>query len=249
MFQISTGPQRLEINLLATPQNVEAADRATRQFLSRSGKEMYAFRILLVMREALNNTVQCGTACGRCCKVCYSLEIARSFFKMEVLDDGNGFDWQTCMARKDDPEAEHGHGIDIMRKYATSMQYNEKGNLVTLVIGFSPWRDSNMMDIKKEAQQTIVQPREDIVAATAKAFREGLLALIQEGATRVVIDLTDVEMIDSVGLGVFISTHNTLNKVEGQLTVTNASPDVYKLFRTMGLFRHFDIYETEQNQK
>jgi len=245
MFGVTKSRERLEIKLLATPENVEAVDRETQKFLTWTGKDPYAFRILLVMREALNNTVQVGSDHGKCRNVRYSLEIARSALKMEVEDDGDGFDWQTLMALKDDSAADHGRGIDIMKKYATSMQYNAKGNLVTLIFGFSPWRDSKMMDINKEAHQTIVTPREDIVAATAKAFRGVLLAVIDEGDIEIVVDLTNVEMIDSVGLGVFIATHNSLNKIEGKLTVINASANVFKLFRTMGLFRHFDIYKAE----
>jgi anti-anti-sigma factor len=243
MFHVTTDAKRLDIRLRATPENVEAVDRETRRFLSRSGKDVYAFRILLIMREALNNTVEARTRQRMCCQVRYSLEIFRSTLRMEVEDDGEGFDWQTLMARKADATVDHGHGIDIMKKYATSMHYNEKGNLVTLTIGLSPWRNSKMMEINKKADQTIVMPTKDIVAATAKAFREGLLALIDEGDLQIVIDLTNVEMIDSVGLGVFIATHNTLSKAEGTLTVVNASADVFKLFRTMGLFRHFDVYK------
>jgi len=245
MFSVTTSRERLEIKLLATPENVEAADRETHKFLTWTGKDVYAFRILLVMREALNNTVQIGSDRGEGCKVRYSLAVQRSSLKMEVEDDGNGFDWQALMALKDDSAADHGRGIDIMKKYATSMQYNEKGNLVTLTFGFSPWRESKMMDIKKEARQTIVKPSEDIVAATAKAFREGLLAVIDEGESEIVVDLSNVEMIDSVGLGVFIATHNNLNKIDGKLTAINASANVFKLFKTMGLFRHFDIYKAE----
>ena len=245
LFQVTTTRKRLEIRLQATPENVEAADRETRNFLAWTGKDAYAFRVLLVMREALNNTVQSGAASGRRRNVRYSVDIARSAMYMEVEDDGDGFDWQTIMARKDDTTADHGHGIDIMQKYASRLQYNAKGNRVRLAIGLSPWRNSKMMDINKESDRTVVAPRKDIVAATAKAFREGLLALIDEGATTIVIDLTDVEMIDSVGLGVFIATHNTLSNADGKLTVINASPDVFKLFRTMGLFRHFDIYKAE----
>ena len=245
LFQVNTSPKRLEIKLQATPENVEAADRETRNFLALTGKDPYAFRVLLIMREALNNAVQSGAANGKRLNVRYSLDITRSAMHMVVEDDGAGFDWQTIMARKDDTSADHGHGIDIMKKYATRLQYNEKGNVVRLTIGLSPWRNSKMMDIKKKPDQTLVKPSKDIVAATAKAFREGLLALIDEGDTNIVIDLTGVEMIDSVGLGVFIASHNTLSKADGKLTVINASTNVFKLFRTMGLFRHFDIYKAE----
>ena len=99
------------------------------------------------------------------------------------------------------------------------------------------------MNITKEVNQTIVKPSRDIVAATAKAFRKALRTLIDEGERSIVIDLASVETIDSVGLGVFIATHNALNRVEGKLTVINASENVFMLFRTVGLFRHFDIHK------
>ena len=56
-----------------------------------------------------------------------------------------------------------------------------------------------------------------------------------------VIDLSGVELIDSVGLGVFIATHNGLRKTDGELKIINASPKLENLFKTMGLNRHFEI--------
>ena len=55
------------------------------------------------------------------------------------------------------------------------------------------------------------------------------------------IDLGGVEMIDSVGLGVLIATHNSLRQAGGQLAVANPSPDVQSLLRTMRLDKHFKV--------
>ena len=91
------------------------------------------------------------------------------------------------------------------------------------------------------AKRIVIKPEQNIVSTIAKEFREKLLEKIVEKNCELEIDLTGVEMIDSVGIGVFIATHNALNKVEGKLNVTHASENIFKLFKTMGLNRHFSV--------
>ncbi len=98
-----------------------------------------------------------------------------------------------------------------------------------------------MAKAKKKAGQKIIKPGKDIVASTANALRKKLLGIVEKGATPVIIDLTRVEMIDSVGLGVLIATHNSLSKAGGRLAVTNVSKDIYGLFKTMRLDQHFEV--------
>jgi len=59
-----------------------------------------------------------------------------------------------------------------------------------------------MAEAKKKAGQKIIKPGGDIVTSTANALRKKLLGIVEKGATALIIDLTRVEMIDSVGLGV-----------------------------------------------
>ena len=104
-----------------------------------------------------------------------------------------------------------------------------------------------MSKITKSGSQTIIKPEQDIVSSTAKEFREELRALIENQTKDLVIDMIGVEMVDSVGLGVFIVTQNGLSKINGKLTVTNASHNIYNLFKTMGLNRQFEVSETQKN--
>ena len=55
------------------------------------------------------------------------------------------------------------------------------------------------------------------------------------------IDMTDVAMIDSIGLGVLIAAHNFLNKKGGKLSVNHVSDHIFSLFKTMRLDKHFDV--------
>jgi anti-anti-sigma factor len=98
-----------------------------------------------------------------------------------------------------------------------------------------------MSEIVNEAGQTIVRPGTDVVASMAEAFKEDLLAAVNSSDGVLVIDLEGVEMVDSVGIGVIIASHNSLNQADRELKVINAATVVCDLFTTMGLNRRFTI--------
>jgi anti-anti-sigma factor len=91
------------------------------------------------------------------------------------------------------------------------------------------------------SKSDVIKPGKDVVASMAEEFKKSLLDLIKKGITELVIDLSGVEVVDSVGLGVMIATHNSLNKTGGKLKVINASEDICRLFQTMRLDQHFEI--------
>lgn len=98
-----------------------------------------------------------------------------------------------------------------------------------------------MSEIVNEAGQTIVKPGTDVVASMAEAFKDDLLSAINSSEGIIVIDLEGVEMVDSVGIGVIIAAHNTLNQADRKLKVINVKKDVYGLFTTMRLNRRFTV--------
>ncbi len=98
-----------------------------------------------------------------------------------------------------------------------------------------------MSEITKNENQILVKPGQDVVASMANEFRSELHNLVQESPEIIIIDLDGVEMVDSVGIGVMIATHNSLNKAGGELKVTNVAKDIFSLFCTMRLDRHFTV--------
>jgi len=91
------------------------------------------------------------------------------------------------------------------------------------------------------AAAKIVKPGKDIVASMAPEFKTELLKFIEGGVKELTVDLDNVGMVDSVGLGVLIAAHNSLHKTDGTFSVVNASEDIYKLFQVMRLDRHFTV--------
>ncbi|GAB6093840.1 hypothetical protein JCM14469_00920 [Desulfatiferula olefinivorans] len=98
-----------------------------------------------------------------------------------------------------------------------------------------------MSIINKNGNQVTIKPGKDVVASMANEFRAELNSQIQESPSELVIDLSGVEMVDSVGIGVIIATHNSLDQKGGKLKVINIADDIYGLFSTMRLDRHFTV--------
>ncbi|MBU1195655.1 MAG: STAS domain-containing protein [Proteobacteria bacterium] len=98
-----------------------------------------------------------------------------------------------------------------------------------------------MSEIINQGDQAILKPGMDVVASMADDFKADLLSIINESSGEVVIDLDGVEMVDSVGIGVIIAAHNTLNQAGRKLKVINVTKDVYGLFTTMRLNRRFTV--------
>lgn len=98
-----------------------------------------------------------------------------------------------------------------------------------------------MSEIIRNGNQTIIRPGVDIVASMAEEFKNELLSAINAHDGELVIDLAGVEMVDSVGIGVIIATHNTLNRKGQSLKVINVIKDIFGLFSTMRLNRRFVV--------
>ena len=98
-----------------------------------------------------------------------------------------------------------------------------------------------MSKIERQEGKIIVQPEEDIVASMVDDFTNELRGFVENGETDLVLDLQQVKMIDSMGLGALIATHNSLVKRDSQLEVKNANEDILNLFKTMRLDHHFRI--------
>jgi anti-sigma B factor antagonist len=102
-----------------------------------------------------------------------------------------------------------------------------------------------MSEIIKEGDKVTVKPGMDVVASMANDFRTELHSVVQESPKEVLIDLSGVEMVDSVGIGIIIATHNSINKAGGKLKVINVIKDIYSLFSTMRLDHHFDVEQAD----
>jgi len=94
----------------------------------------------------------------------------------------------------------------------------------------------------EEAGVTVVSVAADrIDAAAAIRFKDAMRAAIPEGPRRIVLDLGEVEFIDSSGLGAIVSVMKALG--EGQrLDLAAMQPNVDRVFRLTRMDTVFPIH-------
>ena len=97
-----------------------------------------------------------------------------------------------------------------------------------------------MFEIVEIDQKIMVTPEKNIVAEIVSEFRESMKKYASD-EKEIVVDLKNVEMIDSMGLGALIATHNSMQKYEKKLEIENISKDLLALMKTMCLDQHFVI--------
>jgi len=79
---------------------------------------------------------------------------------------------------------------------------------------------------------------------SAPQFKEVLLNGIENGAQRVIVDLTQVSFIDSTALGVLVSGAKRVRPRNGNLDIVCTDENIIRIFEITGLDRIFCIYAT-----
>lgn len=87
----------------------------------------------------------------------------------------------------------------------------------------------------------VTVPRID--AAVASGLKESLVEMIDQGATRLVIDFSDVGFIDSSGLGAVVGVLKHMGR-RGTVEVACLSPTVMKVFRLTRMTKVFTIHDS-----
>lgn len=95
--------------------------------------------------------------------------------------------------------------------------------------------------VTREGTKAVIQPDESLVASTAPQLRTLMRELVQGGVKEMIMDFSETKMVDSTGIGLLISAHNSLSKAGGSLSVTHVSRDILDLFATMRMNRLFSV--------
>lgn len=95
--------------------------------------------------------------------------------------------------------------------------------------------------VTRQDSKAVIQPAGDVVAASVAALRSTMRGIVGDGVRELVMDLTNVQMVDSSGIGLLISAHNSLRRTGGRLAVIHASPEVLDLLMTMRIHQHFSV--------
>ena len=101
-----------------------------------------------------------------------------------------------------------------------------------------------LSDESLDERTHLIAVRGEVHVSTAPEFSERLNEAIATGKTGVVIDMTDVEFIDSTGLSVLLNALRRVTRQQGSLALVVSNPTVLRLFEITRLDSTFDIAPT-----
>ena len=91
---------------------------------------------------------------------------------------------------------------------------------------------------------TVVAASGEIDVATAPALRDRLTELVEAGTAHLIVDLEDVDFLDSTGLGVLVGGVRRARSEGGDLRLVCTNTRILKVFEATGLQDVFTIGAT-----
>jgi anti-sigma B factor antagonist len=92
------------------------------------------------------------------------------------------------------------------------------------------------------AEHTVLEVGGEVDVYTAPRLRERLIEAIDGGARKVIVDLSNVDFLDSTGLGVLVGALKRLRAAGGTFAVVCGKEPLLKIFRITALDQVFPLY-------
>jgi len=103
------------------------------------------------------------------------------------------------------------------------------------IIGFEP-----------ETESTILIPGGNLDEVNSCILRDRMKDLVNEGHSRIIVDMCHVSFVGSAGLGIFVSTSVVLNKKRGRFCLVNVNEGIKKILTIANLYSKIDVYESRE---
>lgn len=103
------------------------------------------------------------------------------------------------------------------------------------------------LEITKSEKCIVLKPlKQNIDVTTSSAFKGRIIDLINQGNTFFLLNLSQVEFVDSSGLGVLISILKMTKKNSGEMVLCELNHPVSNLFNLTRMNSVFKIYANEK---
>ncbi len=99
---------------------------------------------------------------------------------------------------------------------------------------------------RREADVAVLDLRGRIrISGGTLALHRSIRCLVDEGKTKILLNLAGVTHIDSTGLGELVSSYVTLNNKGGQIKLVHLTERLQEIMTITKLLTVFDVYDNE----
>jgi len=100
--------------------------------------------------------------------------------------------------------------------------------------------------LREDANVTTLSLKGRLDLATGSALKEQIKQLFEKEKTAIHLNLSEVEFINSSGLGSLVSIMKEIRLRKGRLTLSNLASYVQEIFEITQLSHIFEIFATEE---
>jgi anti-anti-sigma factor len=91
-------------------------------------------------------------------------------------------------------------------------------------------------------QVKIFQPSGSLDATKSQAFRQEITGFVENGTKIVLVDLKNVNFMDSSGLGALVLAFKTLRAANSKLVLCSINEQIRILFELTGMDKVFEVF-------
>ena len=102
------------------------------------------------------------------------------------------------------------------------------------------------INVRKQGQAQVIRLRGDLkIGEAVDSLRQALEELFGAGDHRLVVNIAEVPMIDSSGIGLLVRSLTTAKQRGGSLKLVNPSKLAMQTLKIVGLVNLFEIFNDE----
>lgn len=101
------------------------------------------------------------------------------------------------------------------------------------------------LETREQDGHTLVAVGGEIDVYTAPRLRDKITELVNSGHHSLIIDMENVDFLDSTGLGVLVGGLKKIRAQDGTMSLICSQDRLLKIFKITGLAKVFTIYSSE----
>lgn len=102
------------------------------------------------------------------------------------------------------------------------------------------------INVRKRSQVQVIQLRGQLRLGTpVDELRKTIDEALAEGDSRFVLNIAEVPMIDSSGIGLLVQSLASIKKKGGNIKLVQPSPFAIKTLRLVGVYNLFEVFDED----
>lgn len=228
-----------------------------RSFVSRLCHKMpgertkFRTHLQLAINEAFCNIVKHGYKEKKGKEIHFQGALLHEGLLIEISDQGEGFNPEDVAAVDLSGTKENGYGLYIIREVADEVSYLKKReengwNRLRIFKRYHYYEAKMEFEHNVVGDVLIVTPKgESLDGHDAREFKEKIIALITQNRSHdVIINLKQLQFIDSSGLGSFLAILKNLHTHGGELKLAQMNRPIRTIFELVSMHKIFEIFES-----